>query len=73
MGVIVVGVDHSAGAKNALRFAATEAQLRRATLRPVHAWQFAHVAPGIDAAYSGLDAHLDELRDPAEVALKATL
>jgi nucleotide-binding universal stress UspA family protein len=41
MGVIVVGVDHSAGAKNAPRFAATEAQLRHATLRPVHAWQFA--------------------------------
>jgi nucleotide-binding universal stress UspA family protein len=70
MGVIVVGVDHSAGAKYALRFAATEAQLR---MRPVHAWQFAHVAPGIDAAYSRLDAHLDELRAAAEQGLEATL
>jgi nucleotide-binding universal stress UspA family protein len=73
MGVIVVGVDHSAGAKNALRFAATEAQLRRATLRPVHAWQFAHVAPGIEAAYSGLEANLDERRHAAEAALMATI
>jgi nucleotide-binding universal stress UspA family protein len=73
VGVIVVGVDHSEGAKAALRFAATEAQLRQATLRPVHAWQFPHVAPGIDAAYSGLGASLDELRNAAEAALKATL
>ena len=73
MGVIVVGVDHSAGAKKALRFAATEAQLRQATLRPVHAWQFAHVAPGIETAYSGLEANLDQLRHAAEAALMATL
>jgi nucleotide-binding universal stress UspA family protein len=73
MGVIVVGVDHSAGAKKALRFAATEAQLRQATLRPVHAWQFAHVAPGIETAYSGLEANLDQLRHAAEAALMATI
>jgi nucleotide-binding universal stress UspA family protein len=73
MGVIVVGIDHSAGAKSALRFAAAEAQLRQATLRPVHAWQFAHVAPGIEAAYSGLDANLEELRHAAEAVLEATV
>jgi nucleotide-binding universal stress UspA family protein len=37
MSMIVVGVDHSAGAKEALRFALEEAKLRRATLRAVHA------------------------------------
>jgi nucleotide-binding universal stress UspA family protein len=37
MGMIVVGVDHSDGAKAALRFALDEARLRNATLRAVHA------------------------------------
>jgi nucleotide-binding universal stress UspA family protein len=37
MGVIVVGVDHSAGDNAALRFALEEARLRQATLRVVHA------------------------------------
>ena len=37
MSLIVVGVDDSAGAKEALRFALGEARLRRASLRAVHA------------------------------------
>lgn len=37
MGVIAMGVDHSAEAKAALRFALEEAKLRRATLRVVPA------------------------------------
>ena len=37
MGLIVVGVDRSAGARAALRFALDEARLRQATLRAVHA------------------------------------
>lgn len=37
MGVIVVGVDHSAGAKAALRFALEEARFRQGRLRAVHA------------------------------------
>jgi nucleotide-binding universal stress UspA family protein len=37
MGVIVVGVDGSAGAKAALRFALEEARFRQARLRAVHA------------------------------------
>jgi nucleotide-binding universal stress UspA family protein len=37
MGVIVVGLDDSAGAKAALRFALEEARLRQARLRAVHA------------------------------------
>jgi nucleotide-binding universal stress UspA family protein len=50
MGAIVVGVDNSEGAKAALRFALEEAKLRGASLRAVHAWQFASIgAPGIEA------------------------
>ena len=49
MGVIVVGVDHSDGAKAALRFALEEARLRQATLRVVHAWQFGYIgATGLE-------------------------
>jgi nucleotide-binding universal stress UspA family protein len=39
MSVVVVGVDGSAGADEALRFAATEASLRGAKLRVVCAWE----------------------------------
>ncbi len=37
MSLIVVGIDDSDGAREALRFALEEAQLRQATLRAVHA------------------------------------
>ena len=47
-GLIVVGVDSSPEAKEALRFALGEAKLRQATLRVVHAWQFGDIgASGI--------------------------
>lgn len=39
-GVVVVGVDGSEGARRALRWAATEARLRGAALRVVHAWSY---------------------------------
>jgi nucleotide-binding universal stress UspA family protein len=74
--VIVVGVDHSAGAKAALRFALEEARLRRATLRPVHAWELGYVGlAGLGAAYTAraLGPDLSELRDAAETTLDATL
>ena len=48
MGVIVVGVDHSEGAKAALQFAVDEAKLRQSTLRAVHAWQFSFETRGIE-------------------------
>src|SRR5215204_4151648 len=72
MGVIVVGVDHSAGAKAALRFALEEARLRQATLRVVHAWQFGYIGAtgsgqqsletgGADVAeLPGVEAALDD-------------
>jgi nucleotide-binding universal stress UspA family protein len=40
MDLIVVGVDRSASAKAALRFALEEARLREAKVRVVHAWHF---------------------------------
>ena len=50
MGVIVVGVDDSEGAKVALRFALEQAKLRQATLHAVHGSYVDYLgAPGIEA------------------------
>ena len=74
MPVIVVGVDHSEGAKAALRFAFEEAKLRQATLRVVHAWQYAFIgATGLEGTYSALGGDIKELRDAAANDLEATL
>ena len=74
MALIVVGVDHSEGAKAALRFALEEAKLRRATLRVVHAWQYGYIgATGVEGAYPALGGDIKELRAGAETALAETL
>ncbi|MCL4289915.1 MAG: universal stress protein [Thermoleophilia bacterium] len=73
MGVIVVGVDHSEGAKAALRFALEEATLRGSKLRAVHAWQFSIPVPGIEGIYPALGAGLSDLHRAAEEALDAEL
>ena len=74
MGVIVVGVDQSAGAKEALRFALEEARLRSATLRAVHAWQFGYIgATGMEGALPAVGGELHDFRDAAAAALDATL
>jgi len=74
MSVIVVGVDDSAGAKAALRFALEEARLRGATLRIVHAWQFGYIgAPGYEGSLPALGAEVKELREGATVALDEIL
>jgi nucleotide-binding universal stress UspA family protein len=74
MGLIIVGVDHSAGAKEALRFAVEEAQFRQATLRVIHAWQFSSLAaPGIERSLTTSGGELGELRHVAEAALDATI
>ena len=73
-GLIVVGVDHSDGAKAALRFAMEEARLRESRVRAVHAWQFRYLGAGYLAIpESVLDGDLRELRAAAEAALEATL
>jgi nucleotide-binding universal stress UspA family protein len=74
MGVIVVGVDHSAGAKAALRFALEEARLRRATLRVVHAWQFGYIgATGLEGLLPAAGGTLEDFHQGAAAALDETL
>jgi nucleotide-binding universal stress UspA family protein len=50
-GLIVVGVDGSEESKDALRWAAGEAQMRGASLRVVICWQLPVVPYGVWAAY----------------------
>jgi nucleotide-binding universal stress UspA family protein len=51
---VVVGVDGSAGAGRALRWAAAEARLRKSGLRVVHAWTFGFAGiPGGGYGYTG--------------------
>ena len=74
MAVIVVGVDHSEGAKAALRFALEEAKLRQTTLRVVHAWRYGYIgATGFEGAFPVMGGDIEELRDAAETALQETL
>jgi len=74
VGVIVVGVDHSDGAKAALRFALEEARLRQATLRVVHAWQFGYVgATGFEWSLPAAGGELEDFRQGAAAALDETL
>jgi nucleotide-binding universal stress UspA family protein len=74
MGVIVVGVDHSAGEKAALRFALEEARLRQATLRVAHAWQFGYIgATGLDGLLPAAGGELEDVRQAAAAALDETL
>jgi nucleotide-binding universal stress UspA family protein len=64
--MIVVGIDGSAGAQAALRFAADEASLRRTQLRVVSAW---HVPTGVYMPPTYMDLDLDAFRQTAsEVA-----
>ena len=72
--LIVVGVDSSAGAKEALRFALGEAKLRQATLRVVHAWQFGYIGvAGLEGFSPVVGGDVSELRHTAALALDATL
>jgi nucleotide-binding universal stress UspA family protein len=74
MSVIVVGVDHSPGAKEALRFAAEEARLGGETINSVHAWQYGnlgYVGPEGNVPLVGAD--IEQLRAAAEAALEASV
>jgi nucleotide-binding universal stress UspA family protein len=59
-GSVVVGVDGSAGARAALRWAMAEARLRKTRLRVIHAWIFSY--PGA-AGYGYLGGTLDAFPD----------
>jgi nucleotide-binding universal stress UspA family protein len=74
VGVIVVGVDFSEGAKSALRFGLAEAKLRQSTLRVVHAWQFEYLGvSGIEGFYPTIGPDLSDVRRAAEAGLEAIL
>jgi nucleotide-binding universal stress UspA family protein len=77
MKVITVGMDGSEGASAALRWAASEARLRGAGLRVVHAWSIPAMAYGFvppvsfeddlgGAAAGGLDKWLADARADLE-------
>src|SRR5579864_5188056 len=51
---VVVGVDGSDGAKEALRWALAEARLRKAPLRIVHAWTYAYMGGAVTGGYGYL-------------------
>lgn len=79
-GIVVVGVDGSAGANIALRWAAAEARLRGARLRVVHAWTFGFTGVrgggyGYQGATLGVftGARTSELRSAAEAQLDAAI
>jgi nucleotide-binding universal stress UspA family protein len=79
-GVVVVGIDGSAGATAALRWAAAEARLRGTGLRLVHAWTFSYA---MGAGYLGggylvgagavPDAGLSDVRRAADELLKQAI
>ena len=74
MKVIVVGVDHSAGASAALAFAEEEAALRGATLRVVHAWQYGYVGyTGFEGGMPAVGGDIVKLQAEAEAALEASV
>lgn len=72
MNTVVVGVDHSDGARAALVFAHEEARLRRATLRAVHAWEPGYVGyTGFEGALPAVGVDISELRAAAAAVLAA--
>lgn len=55
---VVVGVDGSAGAAEALRWAIAEARLRTASLRIVHAWTYGYMGTPLGfAGMGGFDSY----------------
>lgn len=72
MGKIVVGVDGSAGADDALRFAVREARLRKAVLRVVMVWSVPAFVYN-EVVFTPLGDPKEPFRAAAEVALRDTL
>jgi nucleotide-binding universal stress UspA family protein len=78
---VVVGIDGSAGAAEALRWAIAEARLRKARLRIVHAWTYGYASMplGDFGAMGGFDSYIppeidsNELQRAAEDLLERAL
>ncbi|HET8528769.1 MAG TPA: universal stress protein [Gaiellaceae bacterium] len=73
MSAVVVGVDSSEGAKEALRFALEEARLRDLPVRAVHAWRYIPAAIGFPESGYPPEVDVAQLREAAEAALEATV
>ena len=69
---VVVGVDGSAGANAALRWALAEARLRKAPLRIVHTWRSSYVG-GADGFTNTLDVDVSDLYRAAEELLEKVI
>ena len=79
---VVVGVDGSAGARDALRWALAEARLRESPLRTVHAWTFGYTGGNVEGypywggylgSYTSLGIDLSDLHRAAEGLLERAL
>lgn len=79
---VVVGVDGSAGAREALRWALAEARLRKAPLRAVHAWMFGYIGGSVEGypywggspgSYTSLGVDVGDLHRAAEDLLERAL
>jgi nucleotide-binding universal stress UspA family protein len=79
---VVVGVDGSAVAKEALRWALTEARLRHWPLRVVHAWMFGYIGGSVEGypywggslgSYTSLGVDLGDLHRAAEDLLERAI
>jgi nucleotide-binding universal stress UspA family protein len=74
MSIIVVGVDHSPGAKAALEFAHEEARLRGATIHAVHAWQYGYIGTiGPEGRLPPVGADIGEVHNAAVAALEGSV
>jgi nucleotide-binding universal stress UspA family protein len=80
---VVVGVDGSAGAQEALRWALAEGRLRNSPVRVIHAWTFGYIGSSVEGfAYwegaispysSGAGIDLSDLQSAAEGLLERSL
>ena len=78
--VVVVGVDGSAGANAALRWALAEARLRNSPVRAVHAWTFGYIGGSVEGypggslgSYTSLGVDLNDLHRAAEGLLEKAI
>jgi nucleotide-binding universal stress UspA family protein len=79
-GAVVVGVDGSAGARAALRWAIAESRLRQARLRAVHAWTpdylgggYAAMGGGYGFVAAGAGDYASEIREAAQEMLERVI
>jgi nucleotide-binding universal stress UspA family protein len=79
---VVVGVDGSAGAREALRWALAEGRLRKSPVRAVHAWTFGYTGGSLEGypywggsldSYTSLGVDLSDLHLAAEDLLERAL